>query len=403
MNKLRNKIFYTVLGILTAALLAFLLVFNIQNYDEQKDNIKRSMSFNGMATRNLPGELANRNIRFMDANVITVRLDSNDNIVEVINHSNEDIDTTKLKEIANDILTSKDLENEHIGLLYFEKYSYSYIKGNRLVIVDNFFVQRNLKEVLKNSIVFFIVLELVFIAIAKLISHWISRPVEEAFEKQKNFIADASHELKTPLSVITASAEALEANPKEKKWLTNIKNESERMNNLVIDLLDLAKTESGNIELSNGNLSKAVELSVLAFEGVAFEKNIKFDSHIDENINMKMNENMIKQVVEILLDNAIKHSKEKGKVEVKLKEANNIELTVSNLGDEIPKGEEEKIFERFYRADKSRNRNDNRYGLGLAIAKNIVTLHNGTIKASSSDGLTTFKIILKNKRQKKNF
>ena len=395
MSKLRKKIFYTVFGILTAAALIFLLAFNIQNYNDQKDIIKRSMSFNGMAGRNLPGEFTNRNIRFMDANVATIRLDGNNNIVEIINHSNEDVDTTKIKEIATNILNSKDLEKEHIGLLYFEDYSYSFHSGNRLIIVDNFFVQSNLKEVLKNSLVFFLVLELVFIAIANLISHWISRPVEESFEKQKNFIADASHELKTPLSVITASAEALERNPKEKKWLTNIKNESDRMNNLIIDLLDLAKTENGNIDLVDGNLSKIVELSALTFEGIAFEKNIKMDYHIDENISIKMNENMIKQVLEILLDNAIKHSKEKGKIEVNLKEDNNIQLTVSNLGEPIPKGEEEKIFERFYRVDKSRNRNDNRYGLGLAIAKNIITLHNGTIKAYSKNGKTTFQINFK--------
>ncbi len=395
MSKLRKKIFYTVLGILTAATFIFLLAFNIQNYDDQKDIIKRSMGFNGMAGRNLPGELNNRNIRFMDANVATVRLDKNNNIVEIINHSNEEVDTLTIKEIATNILNSNNLEEEHIGNLYFEKYSYSYHAGSRLVIVDNFFVQSNLKEVLKNSLVFLLVLELVFIAIANLISHWISRPVEESFEKQKNFIADASHELKTPLSVITASAEALDANPKEKKWLTNIKNEAERMNNLVIDLLDLAKTENGNIELVNGNLSKVVELSVLTFEGRAVEKNIKLNYHIDDNINIKMNENMIRQVIEILLDNAIKHSKEKGKVEISLKETNNIELTVSNLGDAIPEGEEEKIFDRFYRADKSRNRNDNRYGLGLAIAKNIVTLHNGTIKAYSKNGKTTFQVNFK--------
>ena len=394
MNKLRNKIFYTILGILSVSFLSFLLVFNIQNYDEQKDVIKKSMGFNALIKRNIPND-NNRNIRFMDANVITVRLDYDDNIVEIINHSNSEVDDKKLVDIAESILKSDNLEEEHIGFLYFDKYSYSYRKGVSLVIVDNFFVQRNLKEVFKNTVIFSIILELIFIVIAKLISHWISNPVEEAFDKQKNFIADASHELKTPLSVITASAEALEKNPKEKKWLTNIKNESERMNNLVIDLLDLAKIESGNIELSLGNLSKIVELSVLTFEGIAYEKNIKMNYYIDENINIKMNENAIKQVIEILLDNAIKHSKEKGKIEVNLKEDNNIELTVSNLGDEIPKGEEEKIFDRFYRVDKSRNRSDNRYGLGLAIAKNIVTIHKGTIKAFSKNGKTTFQIIFK--------
>ena len=122
---------------------------------------------------------------------------------------------------------------------------------------------------------------------------------------------------------------------------------------------------------------------------------IQLEYDIEKNIFIKMNENSIRQVVEILLDNAIKHTKEQGVVKVSLKKNNNIELIVSNEGEPIPKGEEEKIFERFYRVDKSRNRKDNRYGLGLAIAKNIVLNHHGIIKAESSNGITFFKVILK--------
>ena len=250
------------------------------------------------------------------------------------------------------------------------------------------------------------------IYLSKLIAHWISKPVEETFDKQKEFIADASHELKTPLSVIIASSEALERNPKEKKWLDNIttfkdaiffeeifdniKTESSRMNNLIIDLLDLAKMEKDeNMQLIDGNLSRTVELSVLTFEVKAFEKNIKLDYKIEDNIMLKMNENNIKQVIEILLDNAIKHSKQKGHVKVNLNKSSDIILTVSNEGEAIPKEEEEKIFERFYRVDKARNRNDNHYGLGLAIAKNIIEKHHGKISASSNNGITTFKIVFK--------
>ena len=334
------------------------------------------------------------NIRFMDANAVTIILDSNNNITEIINHSNSDIDTDKYKSIANEILNS-DIEKEYIGNLFFDNYSYSYHQGRYLIITDNTYVKENLLHGLKSSLLYFIVLEIIFVFISKLISNWISKPVEDAFNKQKDFIADASHELKTPLSVITASAEALEANPKEKKWLNNIKSESERMNNLIIDLLDLAKTENGSMELTMGNLSKVVEHSVLTFEGIAFEKNIKLDYHIDKDINIKMNENSIRQVMEILLDNAIKHSSEKGKVEVNLTDGKEIVLTVTNTGDPIPKGEEEKIFERFYRVDKARNRNENRYGLGLAIAKNIITSHNGTIKAFSKNDKTTLQINIK--------
>lgn len=401
MKRLRNKIFYTILGILSLAALFFIVIFNLQHYNEQYNVVKRSLNFNGLVERNKPNneditppDHSNRNIRFMDANAVTIILDSNKNIIEIINHSNSDIDTDKYKSIANEIL-SNDIEKEYIGNLFFDNYSYSYHPGRYLIITDNTYVKENLLHGLKSSLLYFIVLEIIFVFISKLISNWISKPVEDAFNKQKDFIADASHELKTPLSVITASAEALEANPKEKKWLNNIKSESERMNNLIIDLLDLAKTENGNIELTMGNLSKVVEHSVLTFEGIAFEKNIKLDYHIDKDINIKMNENSIRQVMEILLDNAIKHSSEKGKVEVNLTDGKEIVLTVTNTGDPIPKGEEEKIFERFYRLDKSRNRNENRYGLGLAIAKNIITSHNGTIKAFSKNGKTTLQINIK--------
>ena len=401
MKRLRNKIFYTVLGILSLAALLFVFIFNLQHYNEQYNVVKRSLNFNGLVERNkpnnediIPPDHSNRNIRFMDANAVAIILDSNDNITEIINHSNSDIDTEKYKSTANKIL-SNDIEKEYIGNLFFDNYSYSYHQGRYLIITDNTYVKENLLHGLKSSLLYFIVLEIIFIFISKLISNWISKPVEDAFNKQKDFIADASHELKTPLSVITASAEALEVNPKEKKWLNNIKSESERMNNLIIDLLDLAKTENGSIELTIGNLSKVVEHSVLTFEGIAFEKNIKLDYHIDKDINIKMNENSIRQVMEILLDNAIKHSSEKGKVEVNLTDGKEIVLTVTNTGDPIPKGEEEKIFERFYRVDKSRNRNENRYGLGLAIAKNIITSHNGTIKAFSKNGKTTLQINIK--------
>lgn len=398
MKKLRNKVFYTVLGILTISLLVFLIVFNVQKYREQKKIIERNLSFNNhlVPPKDTDKEMMfDKNIRFMDSNIITVLLDSNDNVVEVIDHSTNEV-SSETYEIIQSILNSSNLQKRFIGSLYTEKYSYSYHKGNSLILVDNQKVNETLIDGLKVSILFFLLLEMIMVIISKIIASWISKPVEDSFQKQKEFIADASHELKTPLSVIVASTEALENNPKEKKWLNNIKNESERMNNLITDLLELAKTEKeNNLLFSTGNLSKVVELSVLTFEARAFEKNIKLDYDIDSDIMFKMDERYIKQLVEILLDNAIKHSKEKGKVTVNLKDGNNIMLTVSNIGDEIPKGEEEKIFERFYRIDKARNRNDNRYGLGLAIAKNIVINHQGTIMANSNSGITTFKVLLK--------
>lgn len=406
MNKLKSKVFFTIFSILTISIISLLVIFNTQNYLSQKNSVINSLNVATNNDKNPKDELMTKpsdepkpldeNIKFMDSTVYTVLLDSNNNIKDIMNHSNNNVNNNDISEIAQNILNNKNIQERYVGCLYFENYSYNYVSGNALVILDNSDIKNNLIKSLGNSFLVFVFLEVIIFILSRLISEWITKPARESFDKQKQFIADASHELKTPLSVIVASSEALEDSPKEKKWLTNIKEEANRMNLLITDLLELAKSEQKTDILKESELSKVVELSTLTFEGKAFESNIKIDYDINPNIKMKMSENSIKQLVEILLDNAVKHSKEKSTINISLKEDNNlIELLVQNKGEAIPKGEEEKIFERFYRVDKSRNRDSNRYGLGLAIAKNIVLNHNGKISAYSSDGTTTFKILFK--------
>ena len=185
------------------------------------------------------------------------------------------------------------------------------------------------------------------------------------------------------------------SNDKNEKWVKNIKNEAERMTKLVTELLDLAKTEQEqDIVMEKQNLSSIVEGSILTFESLFYDNNIKLKYDIEDNIEMVCNEDKIVELLSILIDNANKHCSKKGKVIVNLSKKNKqITLEVKNTGDPIPKEEEEKIFERFYKSDTSSNRNSNNYGLGLAIAKNIVERHNGTISAHSSNGYTTFKVI----------
>jgi len=282
--------------------------------------------------------------------------------------------------------------------LYNNKYSYNY-NLDTIVILNTNSINERLRIVLIESIIILVVFELIIYVISKSLTKRITKPAREAFNKQKDFIADASHELKTPLAVIMASSDELKTDKKNKKYVDNIKYESDRMNTLIKSLLDLSKLENG-VSINNykeENISRVIEKICLTFDSIAFEQNINIKINIEENINLICNKEEIERLISIILDNAIKHSYKDSTIEVNLKkEKNNIYIEITNSGNPIISGDEEKIFERFYRADKSRNRESNRYGLGLAIAKNIVINHNGIIKASSKDGKTTFYINIKN-------
>ena len=259
--------------------------------------------------------------------------------------------------------------------------------------MDNSEVKNTLTKTLITTSIIFIFLESCVILTSFILTSWITEPVNESFDKQKRFIADASHELKTPLTVINASVEAY-YNDKNEKWIHNIKEETEKMNKHVIELLDLAKIEANKkILMKEENLSKLTENEILTYESLFYEKKIKLKYNIKKNIKYTCNGDLIRQLLGILIDNSIKHTNENGNVTVNLYKSNkDIILEVKNDGDEIKKEDEQKIFERFYKIDESRNRNENRYGLGLAIAKDIVEKHNAKISANSKNGITTFKV-----------
>ena len=402
MNNLKKKVFTLIFSILSISILGFIIVFNVGKYLEYNKIISNSLRIakNNEEDKNRLNKdngFKDNNIRYMDKVIYTLLLNNDNSIKEVINLSNNNIDIDSIKSLGQSILNNNNIKKEYIGNIYFNKYSYIYSNSKYLIIIDNSSIQNSLYNYLLISLSLFILLEVIVYLISMILTSWIIKPVINSFEKQKEFIADASHELKTPLSVIMASSEALEDNPNEVKWLNNIKSEANRMNILIKNLLELASLEKKETYiLKEDDLSKVVELAVLTFDAKAYESDIKLESKIDSNIKFNFDTYSINELVEILLDNALKHADKKSTIVVSLKEqGNNIILSVTDTGDIIPKGEEEKIFERFYRLDKSRSRKENRYGLGLAIAKNIVINHNGKISAESVGKVTTFKVLFK--------
>lgn len=229
------------------------------------------------------------------------------------------------------------------------------------------------------------------------------RPVREAFEKQKRFIADASHELKTPLAVIQTHADVLLASGEDTiasqaKWLHRIKSETDRMKTLTGDLLYLTEMEDARSRPVQFpfNMSEAVFGVILTMEAVLFEKNIAFRYDVEPDLHVVGNIERIQQVVMILLDNGIKYANPNGEISVTLKKKHHdAVLTVANTGPGIAPEHLERVFDRFYRADPSRSRKLGGYGLGLAIAKSIVGQHAGRITAKSTPGeWTTFQVQL---------
>ena len=407
MKKLKVKVFFVIFSLLTIFTLIIFIGGTSKDYIERKKTISEILTripktFENLDRKNRPDNLdSSRNIPdndsrriYLDFTIYTVILDNNGNYKELINNTNNDeLEEKYIKDIANNIINNH-TENFHIGNLYTSKYAYVFTPNNTLIIMDNTELNTILLNQLISNILLFLLCEMAIFAFTYLITKWIITPVSKSFEKQKIFVADASHELKTPLSVMVASADAY-FNDKDEKWIYNMKNESERMIKLVTELLDLAKTDGEQeVLMEENNLSDIIESSILTFESLFYDNNIKLNYDITPDIKMLCNENLIVELMSILIDNAIKHSCKKGKVFVNLLKKNKqIILEVKNKGLPIKKEDEEKIFERFYKVDQSRNRNTNNYGLGLAIAKNIVEKHNGNITAHSSKGYTIFKII----------
>ena len=231
-------------------------------------------------------------------------------------------------------------------------------------------------------------------------------PVVESLEKQKRFITDAGHELKTPLAVISANIDVLEIESGKSEWTSSIKNQVKRLNDLIKNLLTLARMDEENLHpvFAEFNISKAIYDCATSFSAVAESRNKKYDLNIQDNIIFYGDQNGINQLASLLIDNAMKYSSENGHVQILLnKEKSNIHFEVSNTCDNMPTGNLNRLFDRFYRADSSRNRETGGYGIGLSVAKAVALSHGGTIEAKrDGDSIIRFVVILPVKKANKN-
>ena len=303
-------------------------------------------------------------------------------------------DSAALSEILQDCLsqaaTEGTVQDYHLRYLRQDRGFYT-----RIAFVDTSMERAILQQMMGSYLFIAIGALILLLAVSVLLSWWATRPVARAWQQQRQFLSDASHELKTPLTVILSNAELLEdaaLEPRPARWADNIHSEARRMKKLVEEMLTLARADnpSPTAVLTEVSLSDVAADSALAFEPVAFEAGKSLDYRLAEDLTVLGDPDKLRQLVSILLDNAIKYGREGTPIRLTLQrtERHGV-LAVTNLGDTIPPEQLSHLFERFYRADASRGEKAG-FGLGLAIAKKIAEEHKGTLRAESRGGETTF-------------
>lgn len=318
----------------------------------------------------------------------TVAVSYDGNIIEIKNEPPTVHTNDNLQKLAQDIIKSGKSTGTKNNLAFYKADKDGY---TLITFMDITVVNENAMTLFRYTLIFGGVALVVFFFLSVFLARKIVNPLEESYQKQKQFISDAGHELKTPVSVVSANAELLSREIGENQWLANIQYENERMGMLVGQLLELARTENVAAQTEGLDFSHLVDGEALPFESVAFENGLALHCDIANGLFVHGNSVQLKQLVSILLDNAIAHSTEGKEVALLLKEERGAaKLSVINDGKEISPEHKKQLFERFYRADAARNGEDKHYGLGLAIAKAIVTGHNGKIDVLCYDGKVEF-------------
>ena len=401
-KKLRNKmLLMSMISIFCLIIVAFSAIYAI-TYNHTEQNIQtalnRTYSFHRPGGFRLPapglmgeGEKRPENVQreLRDIRNFSVLIDSDGNV-----HTDSMLgeNSEHYEEVAKVALNQNALGGEFVSEDVIWRFQTREVKdGAKIIALVDVTAEKGMLRqlVISFGASAFILLAIIFF-ISLLFSNRAMKPVSEAWDKQKQFVADASHELKTPLTAINANIDVLLSKSEnkikdEEKWLHYIKTEVHRISELTGNLLFMAKMDAQVPMVRVKTLvSEIAESAVLNFEAVAFEKGIKIEADIEPDVYAITDPSQITRLVLILLDNAVKYSPKNETVYLSLKKQgkDHIELSVRNTGSVINQENIEKIFNRFYRVDESRSTQG--YGLGLSMAKEIVKSHKGKINVKST-------------------
>ena len=391
-KKLRIKFISIVMAVamlLVGGILGTVIYFTAQNMQTQSLSMMRAVASSPFQQMG-PGQFGGDQVRLP---FFTVQISSHGRLISASGGYYDLSDREQLQELVDEALD----EDGEYGRL--EDQDLRFLKaitpmGYTIVFADTSTEDATLKNLAISSGVIFLVAMLVFFGISILLSRWAIKPVAKAWEQQRQFVADASHELKTPLSVIMANAELAQTEdcPDPKKYTGNILSATYQMRSLVESMLEMARVDNGQVKGKQEDLdfSQMVQDAVLSFGLLYEEKGLGLRAAVKDGIRVRGCEQQLYQVMDVLLDNAMKYSTPGGMVTVRLVQPRKgCVLSVTSPGEPISREDLKNIFKRFYRADKARAMNGS-YGLGLSIAEAIVLEHKGRIWADTQGGYNTF-------------
>lgn len=403
-KKSRKKIVAAIMSILTLLWVGTLCVIYISSYFEVattnremlKEHAEQYMlekpmggAFDPMKPFPDRGPHFDTN-QFKLSTFYSVAISYDNKVIEIRNDDAAVYTDAELESAARQVLKKSNTNGVIDNLVYYrmDKGGYTLVS-----FMDNTIIRESMNTLFRYTLIFGGVAIAILFFLAVYLAKRIVDPLEESYQKQKQFISDAGHELKTPVSVVNANAELLSREIGDNQWLANIQYENERMGKLVGQLLELARTENVKPQMEYLDLSRLVAGGVLPFESVAFENGLTLNSQITDGIIALGNSTQLSQLVSILVDNAIRHALNGKEIFISLTHTrSNAVFSVINDGEPIPQEQMTQLFERFYRADEARNGEDKHYGLGLAIAKAIVEAHHGKIEVSCYDGKVCFTV-----------